>query len=326
MNCKIFIGPMSKNIVDIVIEYANKHQMTIGLIPSRRQIDYNSGYVNNWNTKTFSQYVKSKSNNVILVRDHAGPNQGDVEDDGFDSMRDDAIYLDIIHIDVWKVYKNINDGINKTIDYINFCYNINPEIKFEIGTEQSIREFDEIELNKLLFELKKQLKQKVFEQIKYVVIQCGTSLQGIHNTGVFNNFRLSKMIEIVKSYNILTKEHNGDYQPLEIIKHKFDNGLHSINIAPEFGKIETETILKHTEGDVEFFELFFNLCLNCNRWQKWVTPDFNPYKNKKDLILIAGHYVFSNPLFQEKINNIPNLNNLIKKQIENKISQLNSIF
>ena len=50
---KICFGPMSKNIVDVIIEIANKNKKTITLIPSRRQIEYNGGYVNNWTTKYF---------------------------------------------------------------------------------------------------------------------------------------------------------------------------------------------------------------------------------------------------------------------------------
>jgi len=47
---KYFIGPMSKNIVDSIIEFCNNTNNTIGLIPSRRQVENTSGYVNNWTT------------------------------------------------------------------------------------------------------------------------------------------------------------------------------------------------------------------------------------------------------------------------------------
>jgi tagatose-1,6-bisphosphate aldolase non-catalytic subunit AgaZ/GatZ len=75
---KIFIGPMSKNIVDSVIKYSEKYDTKIGLIASRRQVDFDGGYVNNWNTEDFCEYVKSKTKNVLLVRDHAGPEQGKI--------------------------------------------------------------------------------------------------------------------------------------------------------------------------------------------------------------------------------------------------------
>jgi len=50
---KYFIGPMSKNVVDSIIEFDGD----FGFIPSRRQVDYNGGYVNNWSTGEFAKYV-----------------------------------------------------------------------------------------------------------------------------------------------------------------------------------------------------------------------------------------------------------------------------
>ena len=41
MEPKIFIGPMSKNVVDVVIQ-ATK-DFPLALIPSRRQVEWNGG-------------------------------------------------------------------------------------------------------------------------------------------------------------------------------------------------------------------------------------------------------------------------------------------
>ena len=82
MNPKLFIGPMSKEIVDAVIDYP----APLGLIPSRRQVDHESGYVNGWVTETFCEYVRSRTDNVLLVRDHCGPNQGYHIDNGIESF------------------------------------------------------------------------------------------------------------------------------------------------------------------------------------------------------------------------------------------------
>ena len=60
LDIKFFIGPMSTNVVDAVIEVNNDNNLKIGFIPSRRQVECNGGYVNNWATKSFSKYVKSK--------------------------------------------------------------------------------------------------------------------------------------------------------------------------------------------------------------------------------------------------------------------------
>ena len=56
-NIKYFIGPMSKNVVDAILEFCEETDNQIGLIPSRRQVEYNGGYANNWTTETFSKYA-----------------------------------------------------------------------------------------------------------------------------------------------------------------------------------------------------------------------------------------------------------------------------
>ena len=71
------MGPMSKNIVDAIIEM----QMPIILIPSRRQIEITGGYVNNWKTVDFCTYIRSRSNLILIERDHGGPGQGNDDDD-----------------------------------------------------------------------------------------------------------------------------------------------------------------------------------------------------------------------------------------------------
>ena len=102
-----FVGPMSKNVVDAVLEYnSEKKDFQIGFIPSRRQVDYCNGYVNNWTTETFAQYVKLNNNSTIVQRDHGGPGQGFFKDDGKESFESDARWFDIIHIDPWKEYPN----------------------------------------------------------------------------------------------------------------------------------------------------------------------------------------------------------------------------
>ena len=211
MNVKYFIGPMSKNVVDAIIEFCNETNNKIGLIPSRRQVEWDGGYVNNWTTCNFSNYVnqidgtnylKFTNENIILKRDHAGPGQGYYEDNGFLSLENDCKYLDMIHIDPWKKYPKYEDGLQWTIEMIEFCYNLNPNIKFEVGTEEAIRRFEPEELDMLLNDLHVRLEKRIFTQIKYLVIQSGTSLKGNLNTGEYDKNRLLSMIKIAKSWNL----------------------------------------------------------------------------------------------------------------------------
>jgi len=247
MVSKYYIGPMSKNIVDAIIEFCETTNNQVGLIPSRRQVENIGGYVNDWTTKKFSEYVRSKSKNVILKRDHAGPGQGLLDDDGYESLSEDCKYLDLIHIDPWKKYPLLEDGLNETINMINYCYNLNPNIKYEVSTEEAIRRFEVDELDYFVNELKTRLQPEVFNQIKHLVIQSGTSLKGTTQTGEYDSERLKQMVAVGKKHNLLTKEHNGDYIPVGVINEKFDLGLDAINIGPEFGLIETQTSLDQME-------------------------------------------------------------------------------
>ena len=70
---KFYIGPMSKNVVDSIIEFTEETGNKVGFIPSRRQIDYNGGYVNNWTTKQFAEYVNGRG---VIEREHGGARQG----------------------------------------------------------------------------------------------------------------------------------------------------------------------------------------------------------------------------------------------------------
>lgn len=311
---KFFIGPMSKNVVDSIIEFDGN----FGFIPSRRQVDYNGGYVNEWTTGEFATYVDGR---VPIERDHAGAGQGYIDDDGYESLKDDCRYVDIIHIDPWKKYSGYYEGFKHCISNIEFCYYTNRNIKFEVGTEESIRRFDDIELNSLLSDLESELSPEIFENIEYVVVQSGVGLDlgKQNNTGTFDPDRLEKMISVCKKFGKKSKEHNGDYLSNKEYKDRFDLGLDSINIAPEFGQLETLCYLEEMGEDIDEY---YNICYESKRWEKWVDETFIPVDNKRELIEICGHYVFSDERF---LNMKPNIDDKIKTVIKNKLRRLNEL-
>jgi len=309
---KFYIGPMSKNVVDAVIEFTEETDNKIGFIPSRRQVEYNGGYVNNWTTEEFSNYVNGR---VPIERDHGGAGQGYKDDDGYKSFRYDCENFDIIHIDPWKAYPNFDDGLKETLATINYIHNMNPNTLFEVGTEEAIRKFTPDELDKLLEELS---HFEFFENIKYAVVQSGVGLDlGKRvNTGNFDLDRLKDFIRVCKRWGKLSKEHNGDYLTNEDVKVRFEAGLDSLNIAPEFGQLETLCYLEHMGDDIEDY---YKICYDSKRWEKWVDDDFVPEDNKEELIKICGHYVLSDKKFLEIK---PNIDIIIKSKIKNKLGDL----
>jgi len=320
---KYYIGPMSKNVVDCVIKHGQKH--SIGLIPSRRQIDYAGGYVNEWNTKSFSEYVKSKNSSILLCRDHGGGEQGQVFDDGIVSFQSDANYFDLIHIDPFRVSDSIYTAAEKTLHSINYIHSINPNMMYEVGTEEAIFKYEPEDLLWFLEFLRFSLSEEKFNKIKYAVVQSGTRLDLATrtNTGNYNNTRLENFIEVVKSFNLMSKEHNGDYLTDSFdVEVRFASGLNAINIAPEYGQIESEFYLEMCSKDNALFEQLYEICYNSGKWKKWI-PDVSRV-SKGQIIMTCCHYILSDKSFIDNIkSHFPNADKLIQKRITSKLKLLN---
>jgi hypothetical protein len=321
-NPKIFIGPMSKNIVDSIIEYSNENNCHLGIIPSRRQIEHDGGYVNSWTTSDFVKYVRDRSKNILIVRDHGGPEQGYLSDDGIDSFDVDCKMFDVVHVDVWKKFKDYQSGLDATVNFIKRGYSINADLLYEVGTEESIRPFTVEEIDNLISDLKRYLNPSEYSKIKYVVVQSGTALLGNKNIGEYKSAKLDQMIAVCNKHGLISKEHNGDYLEDRILNHKFKRGLDSINIAPEFGQIETKIILDEIKNDPVLFNELYSICYESKRWVKWVPEDFDPGKNREEIINISGHYIFSDPRFLEmKKSMSPDIDERIKKSIYKRIER-----
>tara|TARA_R110000868_G_scaffold2821_2_gene19534 strand:+ start:3617 stop:4615 length:999 start_codon:yes stop_codon:yes gene_type:complete len=320
---KYYIGPMSKNVVDCVIEHGQKY--SIGLIPSRRQVDYCGGYVNKWNTQIFSEYVKGKNSNILLCRDHGGESQGEDYDDGVRSFVEDCSYFDLIHIDPFRVSNSIEQASEKTKEILIQLWNQNPDVMYEVGTEESIFKYEPKELKWFLKYLKNALEFDQFRQIKYAVVQSGTclDLSTRTNIGNFNNQRLQNFIQVVKDFGIFSKEHNGDYLTDSFdVEMRFQSGLDAINIAPEYGQIESEYYLEECKKDNKLFEEFYQICYNSGKWKKWI-PNLKGV-SKDQLIITCGHYVLSDKEFVDKIkSNFSSADKIIQKKIKSKLGLLN---
>lgn len=306
---KYFICPMSKEIVDAVKLLGDN----FALLPTRRQIDFDGGYVNKWNTKQFYDYVRLDSN-IILQRDHSGPGQGKIDDDGMESYKDDVNFFDLIHIDPWKKYQSLDLGIKKTIEIIQFIYSLNKKIKYEICTEEAIRRFTLDEVSYFIETLKNSLSKEAFKNIEYFVVQSGVHLDliSMKNIGTFNLERLKLMSNIIKQYGIKTKEHNGDYLSNYEYEIRFKNGLDSINIGPQIAQLQTLLYLNYMNE--EELDKFYQICLNSKKWERWVKKDFD-LSNKKSLIQICGHYCYD----QFKM---PNIKKEVISQITQKLKSL----
>ena len=162
------------------------------------------------------------------------------------------------------------------------------------------------------------------------MVQFGTAVVGTKNVGVFNRQRSKQMIDVCKKHNVLSKEHNGDYLTKAEIEDRFSIGLDAINIAPEFGVLETSTVIEHMLDNMDFENLdkFFQVCYGSRKWVKWIPAEVASLKSSLVSLFIArvcGHYVMSNPFVLDYKKKNPKLDNLIQEKLRVKISDIMSL-
>ena len=355
------IGPMSKNCVDVVIELVNTYDIPLMLIASRRQIEsaeLGGGYVNNWSTEEFSEYIEQndRNQNIILCRDHGGPYQNENENKknySFDEVMENAkksfsvdiqSNFQIIHIDPTEnLISDLtqDEMLNRIYDLYEFCYSIankyNKKIFVEIslGKEDGgISNFSEIEYG--IKNIKEFCNNKKLPLPLFMVIKTGNHVLETRNIGILEDIvdgkgleeegEIKKMIKFCNKENIMIKEHNGDYLGESTLRYHPKIGIHGINVAPEFGVIETKAILTYFEqNNLEGFkEKFIDIAYNSKKWEKWIMPNSTTTKNDK--AIISGHYVFSSPEFKilkneilEKIDEKENFDKFLKSEIKKSI-------
>jgi hypothetical protein len=331
------VGPMSKNCVDAAIEIVNEYEIPLILIASRRQIEcreLGGGYVNNWDTIQFAQYVKNrdKKDLIILARDHGGPWQHPLEiaryQDIRDAMesaklsftRDIEAGFQILHID--PVINNAQETpsidwiLDKIFDLYDFTMSkareLGRNIHFEIGTEEQTQNplKEMAALEEVIQRLKVFCEKRNYPFPIYMVVQTGTKVMETKNIGLFPRMpadiepylkqnKIREIVHLCKKNGLRIKQHNTDYLSDESLRVHPLIGIHAANIAPEFGVAETDAliqILKQLGLDNEL-QSFIDLAVNSGKWFKWAIDPAQLSDFEK--ARICGHYVFSVPEFLE---------------------------
>jgi tagatose-1,6-bisphosphate aldolase non-catalytic subunit AgaZ/GatZ len=359
-NCTLLgVGPMSKNCVDATIELAEQYKTPLMLIASRRQIDseqFGGGYVENWTTEQFADYVIEKdiNKNIILARDHGGPWQNELEKSQNMNLKDamqsakDSYQADIdagfhmLHIDPSVDIHSQPDTdqiLERVYELYDFCWSYaqqkNQDIIFEIGTEeQSGSNNSKEELEYTLESMKKFCNANKMPFPSFVVIQAGTRVMETKNIGSFESpvrianelppeIQIPQMIDICNKYGIFMKEHNTDYLSTESLKWQPRLGIHAANIAPEFGVAETKAFVNvlQENSHTDLLNDFYQISYDSMKWKKWMLKNTNA--SDMDRAIIAGHYVFSSDEFiklkAEASDRIDNLNHILKSKVKESI-------
>ena len=275
------------------------------LIASRRQIEtkkISNGYVDNLTTKKYSNLLKKfKNKNLIPCRDHGGPYQGINEKK---MSKKKAMHLakislkadiennfKVIHIDpsISPENKIISKKtiINDIIELIDFCHEYsqkrNKKIFFEIGTEEpSCFTGTNDELEDLVDEIITKLNLNKLPSPLFCVLQTGTRVKELSNFGDLNNLKLiknflkiKKISNICKNNNLMLKQHNTDYLKYRILKQLPKLNIDAVNIAPEFGYVESFALFKllKEKKKNKLLDNFLELSYNSKKWEKWLNKN-----------------------------------------------------
>ncbi len=320
----IALGPMSPEIVEATFRYSHFHRKPLMLIASKNQIDYKGGYVNNWTTKEYMEFVVDmKKHNplakVKICRDHCGPGfNGDFDlDDTYKTIEDDIKNgFDLIHIDFCHFKGTNSERLEATKKAILHCLELNPKIELEIGTDEntgtnySLPNLAEWEREIDFF--------KSFCNPEFYVVQTGTVIKEINQAGSFNKPFVEKVAKMLQSKGLKLKEHNADYLPKDDINMR--RGIvDALNIAPQLGVIQTQIVLTKCLVYGIPVDDFLEEVYQGGKWKKWMNK--NTAENKMLCSVIAGHYHFGKPAYLALINELSKRED-IKETIINTISDV----
>jgi len=313
------IGPMSSEIIEAIFRYSHYHRKELMIIASKNQIDYSGGYVNNWTTKEFMDFVKQLRkeypyNDVKICRDHCGPGFNgiyEIEDTYKTIQSDIENGFDLIHLDFCHYQGSKEEQLEEIKKAIEFCLKLKPNILLEIGTDENMGSNYSL-LN--LQELEKEIDFfKSFCNPEFYVVQTGSLVKEINQVGNFNKDFIEKMSNILKSKGIKLKEHNADYLNEEELNYR-NNIIDAMNIAPQLGVIQTSLIFKKSLIYGVKFNDFINEVYNGGKWKKWMCNNLSG--SKFLCAVIAGHYHFSSDNYKKIISELNKKENIHESIIE----------
>jgi dTDP-glucose pyrophosphorylase len=338
------IGPMSKEIVDTVIDFSFQHGIPMSLIASRSQVETQAlggGYANNWCTEDFAAYVRAKLKetpaDVLICRDHGGPWLGADEKTlaekhamlaakaSFEA--DIAAGFNQLHIDT-----SVNPGgfdmeasLRRAFELISFCEEkarqYGTKLNYEIGTEDADGGIvDPEQFEHFLSRIVAFCEERKINKPRFIVGRTGSWVREMYQVGAFDPENTRSLLAISNRYGVGIKEHNADYDSAENHHQRARVGVTAINVAPEFGILQTKVVLEHCrrKGRADLYEKFLDLAYASKKWKKWLrTPDLTTREEKA---IIAGHYVFGTAAFKAIATELgPELDEEIRRAVRHKL-------
>ncbi len=348
------IGPMSENLLRAALELSKEKDFPLILIASRNQVDgdeFGGGYVCGFDQKRFVAKTNEIAEEIgydnlcYFCRDHGGPWQRDKERAGRlpvnEAMKiakrsyieDIESGFHLLHIDPTKdpfcgKVVPLDLVLHRTLELIETVEAKRKElgiegVAYEVGTEETMGGLISAEaFEGFIRELKAKLSEWNLPMPLFVVGQTGTLTRLTSNVGSYDRATAGTLSRIVEKYGTGLKEHNGDYLSNEILLEHPIIGVTAMNVAPEFGLVETEALLELCATEEKFTEekkrsnvkaIVSKYAIGGERWRKWMVGGKREASvkeiaaNAEDVALITkmcGHYTLNEPEVKEALSKL----------------------
>jgi D-tagatose-1,6-bisphosphate aldolase subunit GatZ/KbaZ len=270
------IGPMSRRIVRVSLNLAQRKRFPLMFIASRNQVDLKElggGYVCSWDQGSFVDAIRELAEEVgftglcYVCRDHGGPWQRDSErreklapekamEIAKRSYVEDLLRgFDLLHIDPTKdpnppSGSELETVIQRTVELIEYVEAERksrslPPISYEVGTEETSGGLTDTAVYESFIErLNTILSSKGLPLPAFIVGQTGTLVRMTENVGRFDPEAAEALSRIALEHSTGLKEHNADYLGDAMLLQHPLLGITAANVAPEFGVEETAAYLE----------------------------------------------------------------------------------
>lgn len=219
---KLCVGAVSRRVVEEAAKL-QVHQ----IVASRRQVDIGGGYTGLDQRQLVSLVNELSSGKTLVVRDHGGPNQGALPDDGIESLEADVkAGFDGLHLDVCK----LPSAAEQRLTLIDMIQRFAGRAMLEIGGEHDPHPWN----NMLLETFVKTTNVKP----DYFVIGFGSFVWADRQRG--RPMTASQCYYISEQHSFKTKLHNMDWIGGRM---EYFDAVGAYNIAPEFARVEVDALL-----------------------------------------------------------------------------------
>ena len=295
MDFRLGFGPMSPEAIQAICNYTHNTSRPLMIIASRNQVDAESGYV--MTTPELRKLLDTLPTDYVwMCRDHCGPYFLDTEKDlslkdAVEATKKTIAYdieqgFDLIHIDTSRV----DDTYSIAEELFKFTIDLNPNVRFEFGTEENVG----VAAGAIKYKNDVAFAKNM-PNIEFVVAQTGSLCHEDHQAGTFEIDTVRDLVRVANENGVKLKEHNADYLSADEIRLRRAAGVHAMNIAPQLGVVQTKLLkeLCLQRAGEDLWNDFSKIVLTSGRWKKWTDSDVNEQK-----VIVAGHYCFNSPEYK----------------------------